>query len=125
MANALFTHTLADSWNHFLFQQFTPCITLNNLMVLFYFIFSFFRYFPPFFFSLRDIGEAIGRVAKTANCSIVTTYCGHGVGQLFHTAPNIPHYPNNKAKGTMKARLSSAICSWHSYVYMHKDACMS
>jgi methionyl aminopeptidase len=35
-------------------------------------------------------------------CSVVTTYCGHGIGQLFHTAPNVPHYGNNKAKGTMK-----------------------
>ncbi len=50
----------------------------------------------------RDCGEAIGYVAKSAGCSVVTTYCGHGVGRMFHTAPNIPHYPNNKAKGTMK-----------------------
>jgi methionyl aminopeptidase len=33
----------------------------------------------------------------------VTTYCGHGVGELFHTAPTIPHYQYNKAKGTMQA----------------------
>ena len=32
----------------------------------------------------------------------VTTYCGHGIGELFHTSPNIPHYPKNKAKGTMQ-----------------------
>ncbi len=54
---------------------------------------------------IRDPGEAIGRVAKAASCSIVTSYCGHGVGQLFHTAPNIPHYPKNKAKGTMKVNI--------------------
>jgi methionyl aminopeptidase len=53
-------------------------------------------------FSLpSDLGDVIGTVAKKAGCSIVTTYCGHGVGTLFHTAPNIPHYPKNKAKGTM------------------------
>lgn len=50
----------------------------------------------------RDIGEAINIVAKAAKCSIVTTYCGHGIGSLFHTAPNVPHYPKNKAKGTMQ-----------------------
>ena len=50
----------------------------------------------------RDIGEAIAPVAKKAKCSIVTTYCGHGIGSLFHTAPNVPHYPKNKAKGTMQ-----------------------
>ena len=30
------------------------------------------------------------------------TYCGHGIGELFHTLPNVPHYPKNKAKGVMK-----------------------
>jgi Xaa-Pro aminopeptidase len=50
----------------------------------------------------RDIGEAINVVTKAAKCSIVTTYCGHGIGELFHTSPNVPHYPKNKAKGTMQ-----------------------
>jgi methionyl aminopeptidase len=49
-----------------------------------------------------DLGESIGVVAKAARCSIVTTYCGHGIGTLFHTSPNVPHYPRNKAKGTMQ-----------------------
>ena len=30
------------------------------------------------------------------------TYCGHGIGNLFHTAPNVPHYANNKTAGFMK-----------------------
>lgn len=51
----------------------------------------------------RDLGEQIFTVAQTYKCSIVRTYCGHGVGTLFHTAPTIPHYPKNKAKGVMKA----------------------
>lgn len=50
----------------------------------------------------RDIGEAINVVSKAAKCSIVTTYCGHGIGELFHTSPNVPHYPKNKAKGSMQ-----------------------
>lgn len=28
---------------------------------------------------------------------MVRSYCGHGIGQLFHTAPNVPHYKKNKA----------------------------
>jgi methionine aminopeptidase len=24
-----------------------------------------------------------------------------GIGELFHTSPNVPHYPGNKAKGKM------------------------
>lgn len=51
----------------------------------------------------RDLGEAISNVSRAAKCSIVTTYCGHGIGRLFHTtAPTVPHYAKNKAKGTMQ-----------------------
>ncbi|RRT48527.1 hypothetical protein B296_00041914 [Ensete ventricosum] len=24
--------------------------------------------------------------------NLVKSYCGHGIGELFHCAPNIPHY---------------------------------
>ena len=51
----------------------------------------------------RDLGTAIHKVATANKCSVVRTYCGHGIGSLFHTAPNIPHYHKNKAKGIMKA----------------------
>ena len=34
---------------------------------------------------------------------MVRTYSGHGINDLFHTAPNVPHYAKNKAIGTMKA----------------------
>ena len=50
----------------------------------------------------RDVGAAISAVTVPAICSIVTSYCGHGIGQLFHTAPNVPHYPGSKAKGSMQ-----------------------
>lgn len=51
----------------------------------------------------RDLGTAIHKTASKNKCSIVRTYCGHGIGSLFHTIPNVPHYHKNKAKGTMKA----------------------
>jgi methionyl aminopeptidase len=51
----------------------------------------------------RDLGAVIERCAKKNKCSVVRTYCGHGIGSLFHTSPNVPHYAKNKAKGTMKA----------------------
>jgi methionyl aminopeptidase len=44
----------------------------------------------------RDVGMAISNVTKGFGCSVVRAYCGHGVGTLFHTAPNIPHYAKNK-----------------------------
>ena len=50
----------------------------------------------------RDLGSTIEKVAKSNKCSVVRTYCGHGIGSLFHTAPNVPHYNKNKAKGVMK-----------------------
>ncbi|XP_058081166.1 methionine aminopeptidase 1A-like [Magnolia sinica] len=33
----------------------------------------------------------------------VKSYCGHGIGELFHCAPNIPHYARNAVVGVMKA----------------------
>jgi hypothetical protein len=50
----------------------------------------------------RDLGNKITKRATKSNCSVVKTYCGHGIGNLFHTSPNVPHYAKNKAKGVMK-----------------------
>ncbi|NUS67696.1 MAG: type I methionyl aminopeptidase [Ensifer adhaerens] len=38
------------------------------------------------------IGEAIQIYAEAERCSVVRDFCGHGVGKLFHDAPNILHY---------------------------------
>lgn len=38
------------------------------------------------------IGAAIQAYAEAQRCSVVRDFCGHGVGQLFHDAPNILHY---------------------------------
>ena len=50
----------------------------------------------------REYGNVIEKHAKTKNCSVIRTYCGHGVNQLFHCAPNVPHYAKNKAIGQAK-----------------------
>ncbi len=39
-----------------------------------------------------DIGAAIQEFAEAERCSVVRDFCGHGVGLLFHDAPNILHY---------------------------------
>jgi methionyl aminopeptidase len=52
--------------------------------------------------AFRDYGTVIERAAKSKNCSVIKTYCGHGINQLFHGAPNIPHYAKNKAVGVAK-----------------------
>eukprot|EP01029_Cantina_marsupialis_P027013 TRINITY_DN7411_c0_g1_i1.p1 TRINITY_DN7411_c0_g1~~TRINITY_DN7411_c0_g1_i1.p1 ORF type:complete len:373 (+),score=107.41 TRINITY_DN7411_c0_g1_i1:262-1380(+) len=50
----------------------------------------------------RDLGKIIDSVAVKGGCEVNESYCGHGVGPLFHTAPNVPHYKGNRAKGVMK-----------------------
>ena len=40
------------------------------------------------------IGAAIQDYAESERCSVVRDFCGHGVGRLFHDAPNILHYGN-------------------------------
>jgi len=57
----------------------------------------------------RDLGRAIEPHARSNGCSVVRTYTGHGINDLFHTAPNITHYAKNKAVGTMKAGMAFTI----------------
>ena len=38
------------------------------------------------------IGAAIQSYAEAERCSVVRDFCGHGVGRIFHDAPNILHY---------------------------------
>lgn len=39
-----------------------------------------------------DIGAAIQKYVESERCSVVRDFCGHGLGRLFHDAPNILHY---------------------------------
>jgi len=39
-----------------------------------------------------DIGAAIQRYAEAQRMSIVRDFCGHGLGRVFHAAPNVLHY---------------------------------
>lgn len=41
---------------------------------------------------LGDIGHAIQTVIEAERCSVVRDFCGHGLGQVFHDAPNILHF---------------------------------
>ena len=38
------------------------------------------------------IGAAIQAYAEAERCSIVRDFCGHGLGRVFHDAPNILHF---------------------------------
>ncbi|EDO37168.1 predicted protein [Nematostella vectensis] len=50
----------------------------------------------------REVGNVIQKHAQAHGYSVVRSYCGHGINQLFHTAPSVPHYAKNKAIGIMK-----------------------
>ena len=50
----------------------------------------------------RDLGQIIQKVASLHQLTVIKTYCGHGVGELFHCNPNVPHYYPNKTIGVMK-----------------------
>jgi methionyl aminopeptidase len=41
---------------------------------------------------LGDIGQAIQQYAESHHCSVVREYCGHGIGEKFHEAPQVLHY---------------------------------
>ncbi|KAI0928785.1 hypothetical protein AcV5_006240 [Taiwanofungus camphoratus] len=57
----------------------------------------------------RDLGKTIEPIARANGCAVVRTYCGHGINDLFHCAPNVPHYAKNRAVGTMKPGMTFTI----------------
>ena len=42
--------------------------------------------------TLGDIGHAIQSFAESERCSVVRDFCDHGLGRIFHDAPNVLHY---------------------------------
>ena len=42
--------------------------------------------------TLGDLGAHIQTHAELHRCGVVRDFCGHGIGKLFHDAPNILHY---------------------------------
>ena len=57
----------------------------------------------------KDFGNIIEKHAKSRGCSVIKTYCVHGINSTFHCAPNIPHYAKNKAVGTCKPGMTFTI----------------
>lgn len=45
-----------------------------------------------------DIGRAIQTHAEAAGYGVVREFVGHGIGQIFHRLPNIPHYFDPSAR---------------------------
>lgn len=51
---------------------------------------------------LGDIGAAIQQHAEKNRYSVVREYCGHGIGRIFHTDPNVLHYGKPGTGVTLK-----------------------
>lgn len=45
---------------------------------------------------LGDIGHAIQKHAEANRFSVVREFCGHGIGKVFHDAPQVLHYGRPK-----------------------------
>ena len=50
--------------------------------------------------TLGDLGHAIQSYAEAERCAVVREFCGHGVGRIFHDAPNILHF-GRRGEGPM------------------------
>lgn len=42
--------------------------------------------------TLGDVGHAMQAYAEKNRCSVVKDFCGHGLGRVFHTEPNVLNY---------------------------------
>ena len=42
--------------------------------------------------TLGDVGHAIEAIARRERFSVVRDFCGHGVGRVFHDAPEVAHW---------------------------------
>jgi len=48
-----------------------------------------------------EIGSVIQVHADKANFSVTQNFCGHGIGRIFHTTPNVLHHKNDEPNGTI------------------------
>ena len=49
-----------------------------------------------------EIGGVIEDIIRPKGYTSVQEFCGHGIGRVFHTTPNILHYKNNQRLGVME-----------------------
>jgi methionyl aminopeptidase len=58
---------------------------------------------------VSDIGRAIERHATAESLGVVRSYCGHGIGQVFHSRPQIPHYYDPSSNTIMEPGMTFTI----------------
>ncbi len=58
---------------------------------------------------IREIGRAIEAHAKLHNYGVVRNFVGHGIGELFHLDPQVPHYYDPAATFVMKPGMTFTV----------------
>ena len=56
-----------------------------------------------------DIGRAIQLHAEAHGFGVVRAFVGHGIGEIFHTTPSIPHYYDPRADTVIEAGMTFTI----------------
>ncbi len=74
---------------------------------------------------IRDIGAVIEDYAHGEGMSIVEDYCGHGIGRIFHTSPQVTHYrsrgPNPRMRPGMTFTIEPMINTGTKHTRLMKD----
>jgi methionyl aminopeptidase len=58
---------------------------------------------------ISDIGKAIESHASRHGYGVVRSYCGHGIGETFHTSLQIPHHYDPSVKRVMQPGMTFTI----------------
>jgi len=73
----------------------------------------------------KNIGAIVEDHVVARGFTTVKSFCGHGIGSVFHTNPNILHYRNSEPAGKMAAghtfTIEPMICEGESSYLMWED----
>jgi methionyl aminopeptidase len=58
---------------------------------------------------ISDIGRAIETCADGYGYGVVRSYCGHGIGDIFHTNLQVPHYYDPRMRTVMEPGMTFTI----------------
>jgi methionyl aminopeptidase len=58
---------------------------------------------------VSEIGKAVEAHASRHRFGVVRAYCGHGIGESFHTALQIPHHYDPSMKRLMEPRMTFTV----------------
>ncbi len=58
---------------------------------------------------ISDVGKAVEAHASRHGYGVVRSYCGHGIGESFHTSLQVPHHYDPAAKRVMEPGMTFTI----------------